>query len=123
VGIGPDTIDLKRSGTFPIVHGVRTLALERGIMAESTVSRVEALVSAGALTEDLGRELVSALRVFMEFRLRSQIAAIRRGNLEGESLVRPGDLSSTGRDILRDALRVTRHFREIIRQHYNLQAV
>ena len=33
VGVGSDEIDLKKAGTFPIVHGVRTLALEKAILA------------------------------------------------------------------------------------------
>ena len=122
VGMGEDTVDIKKSGSFQVVHGVRTLALQQGIVAVSTAARVDALVAAGTFTPELGRELVSALRVFMEFRLRSQLAAIRRGSLEGEALVRRSELSSADRDILRDAFRITRQFREIIRQHYHLKA-
>ena len=49
VGVGSDEIDIKKAGTFPIVHGVRTLALDRGIVATPTAGRIEALVEAGAL--------------------------------------------------------------------------
>ena len=35
VGAGPDEIDLKKAGTFPIVHGVRTLAIDKGILADA----------------------------------------------------------------------------------------
>ena len=122
VGVGADTVDIKKSGTFPVVHGVRTLALDQGIVAVSTAGRVDGLVAAGVLTLELGRELVSVLRVFMEFRLRSQLAAIRRGSLEGEALVRRSELSSADRDILRDAFRITRQFREMIRHRYHLKA-
>jgi CBS domain-containing protein len=122
VGVGSDAIDVKKAGTFPIVHGMRTLALDKGIAAHTTVDRVEDLIEAGSIEPDFGRELVSALRVFMEFRLRSQLQAMRRGTTEGESLVHLSELTTADRDILRDSLRIVRQFREIIRNRYNLGA-
>jgi len=122
VGVGSDEIGFKQAGIFPIVHGVRTLAIDRGIMAESTADRIEALVSAGALEPGFGRELMGALRVFMEFRLRNQLEAARRGAAERDPPVRLGRLSAVDRDILRDALRVVRQFREIVRTRYGLGA-
>lgn len=123
VGIGgEDAIDIKRTGTFPIVHGIRALMLERGVFAESTAGRIKALVEAGALGADFGSELTGALRVFMEFRLRSQLAAARRGTIEGESVVRMDTLSTADRDMLRDALRVVRQLREYLRVHFRLDS-
>jgi CBS domain-containing protein len=122
VGVGSDEIDVKKAGTFPIVHGMRTLALDKGILVHTTADRVEAVVEAGSLEPAFGRELVSALRVFMEFRLRSQLQAVRRGTTEGESLVRLKEITTVDRDILRDALRIVRQFRELIRNRYHLGA-
>jgi CBS domain-containing protein len=122
VGVGSDEIDVKKAGTFPIVHGMRTLALDKGILAHTTADRIDALVEAKSLEADFGRELVSALRVFMEFRLRSQLQVLRLGTTEGESLVRLKEITTADRDILRDALRIVRQFREIIRNRYNLGA-
>ena len=122
VGVGSDEIDIKKAGTFPIVHGVRTLALDRGIVATPTAGRIGALVEAGALAPEFGQELVSALRVFMGYRLRSQLEAVRRGDVEREAVVRPSQLSAADRDILRDALRIVRRFRDTIRNRYNLGA-
>lgn len=120
VGVGSDAIDIKKAGIFPIVHGIRTMALDRGIMVTTTAGRIEALAEAGALDPEFGRELIGALRVFMEYRLQTQLEAVRRGALEREALVRPSQLHSTDRDILRDALRIVRQFREIIRNRYKL---
>jgi CBS domain-containing protein len=122
VGVGSDEIDVKKAGTFPIVHGVRTMALDRGIAATSTDGRIGALVEAGAFEPGFGQELVGALRVFMAYRLRSQLEAVRRGDVEREAVVRPSRLSAADRDILRDALRIVRRFRETIRNRYNLGA-
>jgi CBS domain-containing protein len=122
VGVGPDEIDLKRAGIFPIVHGVRTMALERGLLVNPTIARIDALAGMGALDPKLGQELTSALHVFMEFRLRSQLRAQLEGAGSAEAIVRLEELSTVDRDMLRDALRVVRQFRELIRARYNLGA-
>jgi CBS domain-containing protein len=122
VGVGPDEIDLKRAGTFPIVHGVRTLSIDKGILVNPTAARIDALVQTGSLDTKFGRELTSALHAFMEFRLRSQLRALHRGVMGAESVVRLDELTTAERDMLRDAFRVVRQFRELIRNHYNLGA-
>jgi CBS domain-containing protein len=120
VGVGSDLIDIKKTGTFPIVHGIRTLSIERGVMVTPTVRRIAALVTDGVLGEELGRELASALSYFMEIRLRSQLRAVKTGQREMESIVRLSELSTSDRDLLRDALRVVKQFREVIRHRYHL---
>lgn len=122
VGVGPQEIDVKRSGTFPIVHGVRALAIDKRINAPSTAARIQALVEGGSLEAEFGKELTSALRVFMEFRLRAQLRSLVRGTTEGESVVPLDAITAAERDILRDALRIVRQFRELIRARYNLGA-
>ena len=120
VGARPDAIDIKKSGTFPIVHGARTLAIEKGIMETPTVARIQAIAATGIFSQDFAQNLIGALRVFMELRLRSQLNARRLGNLAGESIVHLNELSPVDRDILRKALRVVREFRELVRHHFNL---
>ena len=120
VGVGTDLIDIKKTGTFPIVHGIRTLSIERGISVTATGKRIDALVADGVLGAELGRELASALYYFMEIRLRSQLRAVKTGQHEMEAIVRLSELSTYDRDLLRDALRVVKQFREVIRHRYNL---
>ncbi len=120
VGVVSDTIDIKKAGTFPIVHGVRTLSIEHGISPTPTTKRIEALVAKGVLGGQLGRDLTSALSYFMDVRMRSQLRAVKAARPETESLVRLGELSTSDRDLLRDALRVVKRFREIIRNRYHL---
>jgi CBS domain-containing protein len=120
VGVGSDEIDVKKTGTFPIVHGVRTLAIDQGIREVSTARRIEVLAETGLFGADLGRELISALGYFMEIRLRSQLAAMATGRRERESIVKLGELTTRDRDLLRDALRVVKRFREIVRNRYHL---
>lgn len=120
VGVASGLIHIKKSGTFPIVHGIRTLAIDYGLQETPTVKRVEGLVRRGILGDGLGRDLVSALSFFMLLRTRSQLRAIKTGAYETESIVRIGELSTRDRDLLRDALRVVKQFREVIRNRYHL---
>ncbi len=120
VGVATDEIDIKKTGTFPIVHGVRTFAIDEGLKETSTVHRIEALAESGILSNELGRDLAGALSYFMEIRLQSQLRAVKTGKREQESIVRLNELSTRDRDLLRDALRVVKRFREVVRSRYHL---
>ncbi len=120
VGVGSDEIDVKKAGTFPIVHGVRTFAIDEGLKEVPTVARIEALGAKGMLGAELARDLVGALSYFMEIRLRSQLRAMKTGKRELEAIVRLSEMSTRDRDLLRDALRVVKRFREVVRSRYHL---
>jgi CBS domain-containing protein len=116
VGDG-DALDLKKGGIFPIVHGVRSLALKHGLMETATDKRIVRLRDFGVLHADFARELSQAFQYMMMLRLDGQLAA--SAGTSG-TLVRPSSLSSMERDLLRDAFQVVKQFREFIRRHFNL---
>ncbi len=111
-----DSLDLKKGGIFPIVHGVRALALQHKIFETGTAARIDRLADIGALSLETARELVEALRYLMTLKLDAELH-----EAEGASLVRPGQLSTMERDLLRDALQIVKRFREFLRRHFNLQ--
>ena len=110
-----DALDLKKGGVFPIVHGVRALALEKGLLETNTAARIERLTEQGVFEPQFGRELTQAFHYLMTLRLDAQIA-----EAASTSLVRPGGLSTMERDLLRDALHVVKRLREMVRRHFNL---
>ncbi|HTR15334.1 MAG TPA: putative nucleotidyltransferase substrate binding domain-containing protein [Roseiarcus sp.] len=112
---GGDALDLKKGGLFPIVHGVRALALEKGLHETSTAARIARLAELGAFEPQFARELTQAFHYLMTLRLDAQIA-----EAASTSLVKPGELSTMERDLLRDALQVVKKLREIVRRHFNL---
>jgi CBS domain-containing protein len=120
VGVGNDRIHIKKSGVFPIVHGVRVMAIDTGIQAASTADRLDALAAESLIGEELAGDLKSALSYFMEVRLRSQLVAMHSGRQEEEAIVRLNELSSRERDLLREALKVVKRFKEIVRARYHL---
>jgi CBS domain-containing protein len=110
-----DALDLKKGGIFPIVHGVRALALEKGLTETNTAARIAKLAELAMFEPQFARELTEALHYLMTMRLDAQIA-----ERASTSLVRPGELSTMERDILRDAFHVTKRLRELVRRHFNL---
>ncbi len=120
VGAASDAIHLKKSGIFPIVHGVRTMAIEQGVLEASTEKRIMALGRAGVMSDEMVRDLTSALTYLMEIRLRTQLKAIKTGKQEEEAIVHLGELTTRDRDLLRDSLKVVKRFREMVRSRYHL---
>lgn len=110
----PEGLDLKRGGLFPLVHGVRVLSLEAGILETSTTGRIEALVGQGRLSRDYGTNLAEAFRLFMRLRLRSQLQ-------EGDGRVRVADLGPAERDLLRHALHQVKKFQQWLTLHFRLR--
>ncbi len=116
-------IDVKKGGLFPIVHGVRALALEHRIEAVNSFARIEALAAAGALERDVAADLAEALQYLMELRLRARLAKDRgAGGAAGDNTVRAQDLSRLQHDGLRDSLLIAKRFKERISYHFRLDA-
>ncbi len=112
-----DALDLKKGGIFPIVHGIRSLAIEHGLLETATDKRIARLSEIGVLQAYFARELSQTFRFLLTLRLDEQLAASAGSS---GTLVRPSSLSSMERDLLRDAFQVVKQFRGIIRHHFNL---
>lgn len=114
-------IDVKKSGIFPIVHGVRSLAIQRRLEPVNTFERIAALEAERALGRDFAAELCEALSVLMELRLKLRLEAA--GDTAGGGTgapIRAGDLTRLERDMLRDALAVAKRFKELVSYHFHL---
>ena len=115
-------LDLKKLGTFPIVHGVRALSLQHGVRASGTAQRLARLVELQQLDAELGRDLLEALHFLMGLKLSHQLRQRRTGQAP-DNLVQPSMLSTMERDQLRDALAINKRFRTLLRQRFRLDAL
>jgi CBS domain-containing protein len=113
-------IDLKKGGIFPIVHGVRALALRERLSPTNSFARIDALIGCAALEQRSGEDLKQALSVLLRLRLSEQLAALSRGELLGNH-IDPKQLRRLDLDLLRDALRVVREFQTWLRQSFQLE--
>ncbi|MBB1059981.1 cyclic nucleotide-binding/CBS domain-containing protein [Lysobacter spongiae] len=114
-------IDLKKGGIFPLVHGIRVLALRHGVTRHNSFDRCAALMQAGALSSELGRDVPQALAVMMRMRLGAQLQALAEGR-DADNRVDPGRLRRLDRELLRDALRVVNAFKDHLRDSFQLRA-
>ncbi len=110
-------LDLKKLGTFPIVHGVRALALQAQLAPLATTERLRLLVQGGHIDAALARDLGETLHVLMGLKLKNNLAQRQLGQ-PVDNLLRLADLSTLERDRLRDALAIVRRFRQFLQQHF-----
>ena len=114
------TLDLKKAGIFPIVHGVRSLALRDHVVGSSTVARLDALVAGGRLQAEFATDLGDSLHFLMGLRLKAGLAELDTGRPVTGGV--PTDkLSSLERDLLKDATAVVKRFKALVRHQFHLE--
>ena len=116
-------LDIKKGGIFPIVHGIRTLAIEHKIKATNTFKRIEALVELGQMKEKHGRDMSEALGLFIQLRLRQQIKRMDQddnGVDQTPNIIELACLDKMERDLLRDALHIVKGFKKHLTLRYHL---
>ncbi|MCH4564053.1 DUF294 nucleotidyltransferase-like domain-containing protein [Halomonas sp. EGI 63088] len=116
-------IDIKKGGIFPIVHGVRAMALERGIRLTSTLERLDALAEDGRLEARFAEDLGEALSLFTQLRLEQQLARLDGDGSKGgkPDRVVVQELSSLERDLLREALHIVKDFKQRLSHRFHLE--
>ncbi len=122
LGDSAQILNLKKEGIFPLVHGVRSMALERHLSATSTIDRIAALVLQGALGAEMGAELSESLQFLMGLRLKAGLAELETGRAVSGG-VELAKLSSLDRDLLKDALGVVKRFKAVLRYRFKLDAL
>jgi len=114
-----DSFDLKKIGTFPIVHGARALALEHRLPALGTAERLSLLAQQHILPAALARDLIETLHLLMRLKLRNNLRQRSLGE-PISNLVQLNSLGTLERDLLQDALGIIRQFRQHLKLHYRL---
>ena len=116
------TIDIKKLGTFPIVHGMRALALQYHLTELGTVERMRTLVNLGHLDRDLARDLTDTLYFLMGLKLRHNLHQ-RQLQQAADNLVHLSQFATMERDMLKDALAIIKRLRQFLRLHFRLDAL
>jgi CBS domain-containing protein len=115
-------IDIKKLGIFPIVHGVRTLALQYRVPALGTVDRLHALAEARRIDEPLARDLADALHFLIGLKLGNNLRQMADGRAP-DNRIRLSELGTLDRQALKDSLAIVRRFKQWLARHYRLDAL
>ncbi len=132
--LGTESINLKKGGIFPIVHGVRCYALEHRVQPTNTHWRIKALMDLGVFEESFGIELGETLNFLNTLRLESMLKQAYQLNSEvanfndvtNDSRVVPNnyidvsDLSHLQQDLLKQSLMVVEDFKKRVTKHFKL---
>jgi len=113
-GPGKGKLNLKLTGTMPLVGAARIGALAHGIPETSTMRRIDALRDKGMLSEDERDYLAGAFAHITNLVLRQQIRDFSAGRQVGNH-VAPDDITRRERDMLVDGFKAIKQFRKRIR--------
>ncbi|KUJ71971.1 putative nucleotidyltransferase substrate binding domain-containing protein [Thiomicrospira sp. WB1] len=114
------SIDIKKGGIFPIVHGIRCLALEGRIEPTNTHWRIRKLMDAGVFSEAFGIELGETLNFLNTLRLQAMLHKKMQGKAV-DNRIETDELSHFQQDLLKEAFGVVNQFKKVIEQHFKLE--
>jgi CBS domain-containing protein len=117
-----DEIDLKKGGIFAIVHGIRTLALQKKIRETNTIERIKALNNMGILDKSFSKELIEAYDTLLTTRMRTRLRYSDKG-FDDVNFVNPKELDKIDRDLLKDSFKVVNTFKKFLTYHFHLNMV
>ncbi|MEQ8504429.1 MAG: putative nucleotidyltransferase substrate binding domain-containing protein [Rhodospirillales bacterium] len=110
-------LNLKHSGTLPLVEAMRLLCLREGLVVNPTLDRLQALHEKGILSDDEADYLQGAYRHISHLLLRQQIADYQAGR-PVTNFVHPGSLTRRETDILKDGFEAIRRLQDRMRGEF-----
>ncbi|OCL92266.1 DUF294 nucleotidyltransferase-like domain-containing protein [Aliarcobacter thereius] len=114
-----DLINIKKAAIFPIVHGIRSLALKYGIKETTTVKRIEILKQKNILDSQISAELVEAFEIANNIRLKHQIELLQQNSMLNNNI----DMQNLGkieRDLLKESFKIVNEFKNNISYIFKL---
>ncbi|AXH11606.1 DUF294 nucleotidyltransferase-like domain-containing protein [Halarcobacter bivalviorum] len=106
-------IDVKKTGVFPIVQGIRSLSLRERIRETTTVKRIKILQEMKVLENETANELLEAFDVLNTLRLKAHLQKIQ----DGKKINNEIDTHALGkieRDLLKDSFKIVNNFKKFI---------
>ena len=110
-------LNLKHSGTLPLVEAMRLLSLREGLTINPTLDRMAALRERGILDADEADYLEGAYHHISRLLLRRQIADFKSGK-PVTNYVHPSSLTRRETDILKDGFEAIRRLQDRLRGEF-----
>jgi CBS domain-containing protein len=115
-------LDIKKVAVFPIVQGIRSLALREKIRETTTVKRIKILQQRGKIEKEQAAELLEAFDVVNTLRLKSQLENIQDGN-KIDNEIDTHTLGKIERDLLKDSLKIVVEFKKFITYKFKIDKI
>jgi CBS domain-containing protein len=113
-------IDLKRFGIYPIVNGIRVMALDNQILhITNTRDRIEKLREEGFIGMETARDLLEAYEFLQKLRLRYQAESIVKGTKYGNTIY-VDKIEKLDVLLLKESLKIVSSFQKNLRARYGV---
>ena len=115
-------IDVKKGGIFPIVQGIRSLALENGIVETTTVGRIRELKKINIFEQDFAGALIEAFDTLLNLRLKERLRTLQSSK-QVQNEIDIGNLNQLELELLKDSLKIVNKFKSFLTHHFKLNMV
>ncbi len=115
-------IDIKKTAIFPIVQGVRTLALKEKIKETTTLRRIKILEDKKIIEKNRAAELIEAFDFVNTLRLKFQLNAIQDGK-KFDNEIDTHTLGKIERDLLKDSFKIVNDFKKFISYTFKIDKI
>ncbi len=116
-------VDLKTYGIYPIVNGIRVLAVDNNIFeVTNTKERLEMLNDTGVISNEMCHDLLESYGFLQDLRLKNQSIAILNQSKEN-NLISVKQLRKIDLLILKETLKIVSSFQKLLMKKYDVQRV
>jgi len=115
-------IDIKKAGIFPVVQGIRSLALREKVKETTTVKRIKILRDKKIIRKNMANELLEAFEVLNTLRLKSHLEQIQN-NKKINNKINTRSLSRIERDLLKDSFKIVNNFKKFITYTFKIDKI
>ncbi len=115
-------IDIKKAGVFPIVQGIRSLALREKIRETTTVKRIKILEQKKVIVPQMANELLEAFDILNTLRLKGHLQDLQDGK-EINNEIDTHSLGKIERDLLKDSFKIVTDFKKFITYTFKIDKI
>jgi len=115
-------IDIKKTGVFPLVQGIRSLALRERIRETRTTNRIRILEQKKILESEMANELLEAFDVLNTLRLKAHLQKAQ-DNQKINNEIDTHKLGKIERDLLKDSFKIVNDFKKFITYTFKIDKI
>ncbi|HIP30965.1 MAG TPA: cyclic nucleotide-binding/CBS domain-containing protein [Sulfurospirillum arcachonense] len=115
-------IDVKKGGIFPIVQGIRSMALENGIHATNTNSRMRELKKLKIVDDSFYDALEEAFDTLLNLRLQERLRYFEHEE-DPDNRIDIKNLNQLELELLKDSFKIINKFKDFLTHHFKLSMI